>query len=121
EGDITDLLRLSMVGVCPTTKIADFFPNKAFLYLSAGLPVISSFQGDLKEIIKERQIGFYYPPNDVDVLVDCIDKLHKDKEFYVKMSANVRNVFDEMFDADKIYEEYAEHVERIALNAKASV
>lgn len=29
------------------------------------------------------------------------------------MSENASRVFDEKFDADKIYEEYAEHIEKI--------
>jgi len=89
-----------------------------FLYLSAGLPVISAFQGDSKEIIEKYQIGFYYPPNDVGALNECIIKLYKDQVLYKRMSENAKKIFKEMFDADKIYEEYAEHVERVAKEYK---
>jgi glycosyltransferase involved in cell wall biosynthesis len=111
--EITTLLERSHIGVCPTPYIATFFPNKVFAYLSAGLPVISAFQGELKEIIEKTQIGFYYPPHDVDTLVSSIKRLNKNPELYKKMSENARRVFNEMFDADKIYERYAEHIERI--------
>ena len=95
------------------TAVVDLPTNKAYSYLSAGLPIISAFQGDLKEVIEKYQIGFYYPPNDVDALVNCIKKLYEE-ELYKQMSENARRVFEEMYDANKIYEEYVEHIERIA-------
>jgi glycosyltransferase involved in cell wall biosynthesis len=113
QDEISILLKNSHVGVCPASQLRSAFPNKTFSYLSAGLPVISAFQGDLREIIEKEQIGFYYPPNDVDALVDCILKLYNNTELYRRMSENAKRVFDEMFDADKIYEEYTEHVERV--------
>lgn len=116
QNEITTLLQHSRVGVCPTAQIADFFPNKAFTYLSAGLPILSAWQGDLKKIIEEYQIGFYYPPNDVDALVGCIQKLYDAPTLHKKMSENAIRVFTEMFDADKIYEEYSKHIENIAKN-----
>jgi len=118
QDEIRTLLKHSNVGVCPTTQEIDLFPNKAFAYLSAGLPVISAFQGDLKEVIEKYQNGFYYPPNDVNVLVKWIEKLYNDTVLYKKMSENALKVFNEKFDADKIYEEYAGHIERIAHNYK---
>ncbi|MCM8808339.1 MAG: glycosyltransferase family 4 protein, partial [Candidatus Omnitrophica bacterium] len=114
EEEIKYILSLSHVGIvpCPLHR-AEAFPNKTFTYLSAGLPIISSLQGELKEIIEKYQIGFYYPPNDVDALANCIMKLYNNPELYKKMSENARRVFDVMFDADKIYTEYAEHIERV--------
>ena len=114
QDEIEFWLKYSHIGVCPVTQEIDLPTNKIFTYLSAGLPVISAFQGDSKEIIENYQIGFYYPPNDVRILTDCILKLYEDSNLYKKMSENARKLFKEMFDADKIYEEYAEHVERIA-------
>lgn len=114
QAEIAALLQYSHVGICPAFQLRNAFPNKAFLYFSAGLPVISAFQGDLKEISEKKQIGFYYPPNDVNGLVECIKKLYDDRVLYKKISENVRRVFDELFEADKIYNEYSEHIERIA-------
>ena len=116
QSEINTLLEYSDVGVCPTTQIRNSFPNKAFVYLSAGLPILSAWQGDLKKIIEEYQIGFYYPPNDVDALVGCIQKLYDAPTLHKKMSENAIRVFTEMFDADKIYEEYSKHIENIAKN-----
>lgn len=119
QDEITALLKYSDVGICPTTKTIDLFPNKTFAYFSAGLPVISAFQGNLKEIMGKYQIGFYYPPNDVDTLVSCIKRLYEDKKLYQKMSENAIRVFNEMFDADKIYEEYVDHIEMVVKDYKS--
>lgn len=118
QAEISNLLQNSRVGVCLTTQIRDAFPNKAFTYLSAGLPVISAFQGNLKDIIEKYHIGFYYPPNDLDALVNFIKRLYEDTALHEKMSKNAYRIFDEMFDADKIYEEYAEHIEKAVDNYK---
>lgn len=115
QDEISALLQLSHVGVCPTAQTIDIFPNKAFAYLSAGLPLISAFQGDLKEIIESHQIGLYYPPNDVDALVTHIKRLSEDGEFYKEMSENALTVFNDRFDADRIYEKYVGHIEQASL------
>lgn len=113
QSEINVVLRHSDVGVCTTKRNSCFFPNKAFAYFSADLPVISAFQGDMKEMIEKYHIGKYYPPNDLDRLVSCIKELYNNTGMYKKMSINVRNVFDEMFDANEIYKRYVNHIERI--------
>jgi len=111
--EINILLEHSDIGIIPVTKYIEAFPNKGFTYLSGGLPIVSSLQGEFKEIIEKYQIGFYYPPNDTGTLVTCIKRLYEDRELYKKMAKNAQRIFDEMFDADKIYNEYAKHIEDI--------
>lgn len=110
---IDELLKISDVGVCPSGHEASLFPNKAFLYLSGGLPVISAFSGDLKDILEQRKAGFYYKPGDVDGLAECIKRLHDDAALYKKIAQNAINLFNELFDAEKIYKEYAEFIEGV--------
>lgn len=116
EAEINFWLSKSKVGVCPTPVQIDILPNKAGTYLSAGLPVISAFQGDLKAMTEKETIGFYFPPNDTDALVESILKMYGDQKLYEQMSANAKKVFDEKFNADKIYEDYADYIERIKVN-----
>ncbi len=113
QNEINVLLKYSDIGICPTTKRIDLFPNKAFAYLSSGLPIISAFKGDLMEVIEKYQIGFNYQANDVDALVEYIRILYKDNKIYKKKSGNACKVFDEEFDAELIYERYVEHIEKI--------
>jgi glycosyltransferase involved in cell wall biosynthesis len=114
EEDIETLLNCSHVGICPTTRSASLIPNKFFSYLSAGLPVVSAFGGELKKIIEQCEVGFYYPPNDADALARGIIRLYDDATLRRKMSENAHEVFNRIFDADRIYEEYAQHIEKMA-------
>ncbi|HVN96734.1 MAG TPA: glycosyltransferase family 4 protein [Syntrophorhabdaceae bacterium] len=113
KNQIDLLLSKSHVGLCPTSKDVDLFPNKAFSYLSAGLPIVSAFNGDLKDLLAEYEIGFTYHPGDSEGLARYITILYENSDLYRRMSANAKQVFKEIFDADKIYEEYALHIEGV--------
>ncbi len=107
------LLQIANVGMCTTNKNAFLFPNKSFMYFSHGLPVMSAFQGDLKDIIDKHNVGYYYPPNDLDRLVNYMQLLKEDQELYQLMSKNVKSLFDKQFEAAGIYSEYADHIEKV--------
>jgi len=111
QNEISSILQYSKIGIIPTPFLIEAFPNKVFTYLSSGLPIISALQGELKSIIEKYQIGFYYPPNDVEALANCILKLYNNPQLYKTMAENVKKIFDEMFDADKIYNNYANYIE----------
>jgi glycosyltransferase involved in cell wall biosynthesis len=113
QDEIATLMHHSHIGVCSSTENAQFFPNKVFTYMSAGLPVLSAFQGELREMIETRKVGLYYPPTDVHEFIDCIRKFKGDAGLYERSSRNALRTFNEMFDADLIYDRYAEHIERI--------
>jgi len=116
QEEIISLLRRSRIGACPATMIREAFPNKVFTYLSAGLPIVSAWRGELKEIIEKYHIGFYFPPNDVAALEGCIKELCNNSALYEEMATNARRVFSSMFDADNIYEEFCGHIENMAGN-----
>lgn len=113
QGEIDILLRHSHVGLCTTPRAVGLFPNKAFTYFAAGLPVISAFSGDLKYIIDEYGVGLNYPPGDADKLLECVRVLYDDASLYGRMSAVVKDKFERGFDADRIYTAYADHIERV--------
>jgi len=119
--EISTLLRYSHISVCPTPLPREAFPNKIFVYLSGGLPIISSFQGELREVIEKYQIGFYYHPNDKEELINCILKLYNDRELHRRFSENARKLFEEMFDAEKIYKEYANFIGQMATMHKTKI
>jgi glycosyltransferase involved in cell wall biosynthesis len=111
--DIRNLLTISWVGMVPCRSVRNAAPNKVFEYLSAGLPLISSLEGEMAELINRYRIGLNYQPGDLEGLYECIEILRKDSELRNKMSLNASQFFSEFGDADKIYVEYAEHIERL--------
>lgn len=112
------LLKHSNLGICPSIKSVNLPSNKVPCYLSAGLPVLSSFGGEIKKIIEKYKIGFFYPPNDLDTLVGYIKKLYQNPPLYKKISINAINIFNKMFDANKIYQEYARCIENLVKKYK---
>ncbi|MDD5167613.1 MAG: glycosyltransferase family 4 protein, partial [Syntrophales bacterium] len=110
QQDIATLLAYSHVGLCPTPRKAEFFPNKAFVYLSSGLPVISAFEGDLKEFIEKHEVGFHYQPGNEGSLESCIRKLYLSPTLHEQMSANAARVYNEHLDYEMIYQAYTDHV-----------
>ena len=116
QDEISFLVQNSNLGVCPLNKELPFFPNKAFIYFSGLLPIICSTPGDLKEIIKKHNIGLYFDPNDINGLFYCIKKVTDNKKLQVEMKKNLNNIFNEVFDSNKIYEKFVIHIEKIVKN-----
>lgn len=110
--EITELLSVSSVGLVPFGVETDQFPNKAFTYLSAGLPVLSCDQGDLRRLLIEYQAGFHFSRNNPFQLADIVEKLSKEPVLWNEMRCNANRLFEEQLDAEKIYTAFAEHVER---------
>ncbi|MDR3561372.1 MAG: glycosyltransferase family 4 protein [Negativicutes bacterium] len=111
QDQIRELLGLSHVGLAPYIKMADMVPNKPFEYFSAGLPIISSLQGEMEELIEENSVGFSYRPGDVRELYLLIDRLAADPALRNSMAANARRVFESTYREDLIYSAYADHLE----------
>lgn len=114
QNEISFLMSLSTVGVIPSTSVRNEFPNKAFTYLSAGLPIIASTRGELAEIIQMNKVGSRYEPNDYIGLTRNLVELESKSGEILAMSANAKKIFHERFHAEKIYGDFADHVEKIA-------
>ena len=107
---ISTVLSLGVVGVLPWTK-GDAFPNKAFSYLAAGLPILTSTSGDLRRIVQEEGIGAYFQPGDAEGLADMLSGLLRDRVGLQRMSARVRELYPQRFEAATIYRWYADYLE----------
>lgn len=114
--EIEYILQKAKIGLCPTVKTVNQTSNKIYMYLSAGLPLISSFHGEAKEWIEQYRVGYYYPPNDLNTMISQIRQLYQDKEQYKQMSANAVKLYEDKFNADNIYTAYAEYIEKMAKN-----
>ncbi|MBW2003734.1 MAG: glycosyltransferase family 4 protein [Deltaproteobacteria bacterium] len=113
ENEIKALLKKAYVGLVPCRSVENAMPNKPFEYLSVGLPLISSLEGEMAELINQHWLGLNYLPGDLEGLYDCIERLASDPALHDKMSLNALDFFNKYGDADKIYDEYAEHIERL--------
>jgi len=109
---IFSVLKRCDAGVCPTATDNHLFPNKVFTYMAAGLPILSAYKGELKEILEKEKIGFYYQKDNVEDLARQIKKLENAQDRQ-EMSERVTNLFSKHFDSGNIYRAYADHVEKM--------
>ena len=117
QAGIDALLSSAAVGVCPTSTDARFFPNKTFLYFSRGLPVLSAFQGELRDVLDGDGLGHYFDHNDPTALAMHIKALCDDSETYERMRVRVEQVFRERYDESVVYTAFADHIESLAVSS----
>ena len=113
EKEINALLQMGFAGLVPCRSVENTMPNKPFEYLSAGLPLINSLEGEMAGLIDQYGFGLNYLPGDLDGLCFCIERFASDLFLHDKMSRNASQFFKKYGDADKIYDEYARHIERL--------
>lgn len=119
--EISALLGHGYLGLAPYRCARceeDRMPNKPFEYLSAGLPLISSLEGEMAELISSQALGLNYHPGDLDGLYAAIEFFLDHQDLRGQMSTNASNFYKEYGNADKIYDDYARHVESLAQAGK---
>lgn len=119
--EINALLKMGFAGLVPCRSVKDAMPNKPFEYLSAGLPLISSLEGEMAKLIDRHGFGLNYLPGDLEGLCASIERLASDSSLHNEMSRNALDFFGKYGDADKIYDEYVTHIEKIIKHHKKRV
>lgn len=124
DSEVAALLAVSSLAVIPWNRAKpsasgkDFsyaFPNKAFTYLRAGVPVLASAEGDLKHLLAEYDAGMFFRPDDAQDLAQMIAALVDNGDRLDVLSRNARRLFEEKLSAERIYGEYAEFLEAVAV------
>ena len=114
QKEINALLKIGYAGLLSYIKDASQgLPNKPFEYLSAGLPLVNSLEGEMVDLINQHGLGLNYLPGDLEGLCACIERIASESSLHNEMSQNAFEFFKKYGDADKIYDEYAEHIERV--------
>ena len=111
--EIAAVLAQSHVGLVPCCSLPDTVPNKPFEYLAAGLPLLSSLQGEMAEMIETHALGLSYRAGDLSGFVEAVDQMSRDRQALSRWSANAKRTFAEHFSASRIYPDFASHVELI--------
>lgn len=114
EGQIREVLALSDVGLVPVRSVPDAMPNKAFELMAAGVPILSSVEGEMERLLASADAGRSYRSGDVDALTSLVTELAGDPVLRLRLARNARALYLARFRASSIYGDYAEHVERVA-------
>lgn len=110
---IRNLLGRSSVGLVACRSDRDTVPNKPFEYISAGLPILSSLEGEMEDLISRHQLGFSYRAGDEEALYGLVLRLADDPDLRERLGENARKAYRHHFDGRRVYRDFAEHCERI--------
>ena len=111
QAKISALLNLSTIGLVTYSKSAlQTLPYKPFEYMSAGLPILSSLNGELKKIIEENRIGRSYIASNVTSLCSEINWFINNKKELKEMGQRSTLLFFKKFSNDVIYPEFVKHI-----------
>jgi glycosyltransferase involved in cell wall biosynthesis len=80
--------------------------------MAAGLPLVVSAVGGLREVVEDGDTGFLVPPDDIRELAHRLTRLLRDDELAMKMGKRAREAA-QRYHADRTAEGYARVYERL--------
>lgn len=94
--EISDLIKLYTICDIALSIYVDgstvSMPVKVYDYLSAGLPIINSLNGDLGALVVQSNIGLQYQAGNAESLADALDKLALNEGQRELMAQNSYNI-----------------------------
>jgi glycosyltransferase involved in cell wall biosynthesis len=90
-------------------------PNKILDSLQKGLPIITTLEGEVKELVEVYNSGF--SSTNEDEIEACILSLLNDEELRISMSKNAKNLYSQKFSLHKVYNKLTSHLEDLAKDA----
>jgi glycosyltransferase involved in cell wall biosynthesis len=116
EEQILSLLSASSIGIAPYRNSINFTkntPNKFGEYLSASIPVILGVNGIMADLVLEYECGDVY--SDSDELVKILESLYSNRKRLLKMSESAYQLYNEKFNADKVYGELSRYLQEVSM------
>jgi glycosyltransferase involved in cell wall biosynthesis len=111
---IAALMQLAHVGLAPYAASQSMsLPNKPIEYFSGGLPVVSSIQGELKDIISHSNCGVIYEAFSIDSLCAVLRRLNRNKDLRFEMGKRARQLFEDQFSIERIAHEFNEYLNKV--------
>lgn len=83
--------------------------NKFFDYASGGLPIVTNLGGVPRSVLEKNDAGLFYE-NSAD-LADILTNLAEDESLLSRYSRNARKMFENEFEANKVYNGFVNHLE----------
>lgn len=109
------LTRVSLASLAPYKNVNNFIdniPNKIIDAISYGLPIITSLSGEVENIVRKKNIGFYV--NSSKDLELAILTMLKDPFLTKKLSHNAKKLYIDEFSFNKVYNHAISQLEIIA-------
>ncbi len=82
------------VAVAPYRKRTDFYfsPIKIFEYMAAGVPIVTTPQGQISRILTDGKTGLFFPAEDRQQFIRQIVRLYREPDLRHKLAQNARNL-----------------------------
>ena len=94
-----DFFSASDIFVHPTLN--DCFPLVLLEAMQYSLPVISTYEGGIPDIVDDTLTGFLIPKNDIQALVGKLELLIENADLRLQMGRAARQKFEREFKSDK--------------------
>lgn len=107
------LLNKATAGLLPWAGLPGAMPNKFFDYLSAGLPVISSADGELNDQLLQHAAGRTFAARDAEGLGRAVCALADNPALRDAQAAAARAWFAREFSESTVYRGFADHLEQL--------
>jgi len=78
--------------------LATASPNKLFDAFAAGVPVVQTTDGWIKDLLDAHKCGLTVPSGDAEALANAVLRLARDRELANRLGENARRVAVELFD-----------------------
>lgn len=116
ESRLINILSNCDIGFNGYSNTTAAFSYKSNTYFAAGLPILNSMTGDLRNLILKHSIGFNYLSGDIGSLSKAIQCCSKDT--LIECSMNVKRFFDSELDLDKVKEKLAACFTEFSVNER---
>lgn len=111
---IAAMMQIAHVGIAAYRKGApQGLPNKIFEYMAAGLPILSSLEGECKQFLDSNRCGISYQAGSAESFLNALTTLKESKDLAVALGANALEAFEERYSASIVYPKLVEHLQGI--------
>jgi glycosyltransferase involved in cell wall biosynthesis len=114
---IRSLMSMSVAGLAPYHLSDNFnsnIPNKVIEYLAGGLPIATTLSGVPGAMLSEYDCGLSYGHDNAGELRAAVELLVADPTRQRAMAANAFALYQERFDASRVYGGMIDYLARIA-------
>jgi glycosyltransferase involved in cell wall biosynthesis len=109
---VTDLYLVTLKN---RTLFRTVIPSKIFEAMAMARPILCAVDGECRKIIEEARSGIYVEPENVEQMIETIERLWQRKESLEVMGQNGRAFVERYFDRNQLAYTYLERLREVAV------